>query len=127
MPPKDLSTWQFCELFVDGQPIGRASQAKISSEGLDVGISQYYKPIEFRATVNMDLQSSDCLQHILESAIPSMLYRMLQKINNLAEQYRKEKWQGRRHRRELLRQYNKLYKQFDHYCKIYGVTYSVAH
>lgn len=73
------------------------------------------------------LLNADNLRKMMEDAIPSELYNLLQKVNKIAEQYRQEKWKGRRHRRELQRQYDKLYKRFDHYCKIYGVTYSVAH
>mgnify|MGYP002072848263 FL=1 len=75
----------------------------------------------------MDPETSDHLRKMMEEAIPSELYNLLQKVNKLADQYHQEKWKGRRHRRELQRQYDKLYKRFDHYCKIYGVTYSVAH
>lgn len=118
---------QFCELFVNGKPLGRATQMKINCQESNPNPPQFNKPIELRATVKMDPETSDHLRKMMEEAIPSELYNLLQKVNKIAEQYRQEKWKGRRHRRELQRQYEKLYKRFDHYCKIYGVTYSVAH
>ena len=127
MGDKELSSLQFCELFVNGKPLGRATQMKMNYQESVSDSPQCNKPIEMRATVKMDPETSDQLRKMMEEAIPSELYNLLQKVNELAEQYRQEKWKGRRHRRELQRQYDKLYKQFDHYCKIYGVTYSVAH
>lgn len=127
MGDKEPESLQFCELFVNGRPLGRATQMKVNCQGTNLNLSQFYKPIELKATVKMDPETSDHLRKMMEEAIPSELYNLLQKVNKLADQYHQEKWKGRRHRRELQRQYDKLYKRFDHYCKIYGVTYSVAH
>ncbi len=121
------TSFQFCELFLNGKPLGRATQMKMSCEELNSEAPHFNKPIEMRATMKMDSETSDNLRKMMEEAIPSDLFVLLQKVNKLAEQYRQERWKGRRHRRELQRQYNKLYKRFDRYCKIYGVTYSVAH
>lgn len=127
MPPKDLPNFQFCEIYVNGMPLGKATQDKISFESPDSNRLHYNKPIEIKTTMEIDPNTSDELQKIMESSIPSELFNMLQKINSLSDQYHREKWQGRRHRREIQRQYDKLLKRFDYYCKIYGVTYSVAH
>lgn len=127
MTGNEPPSFQFCELFVNGKPLGRATQMKMSSEESYSESPRFNKPIEMRTTVKMDSETSDQLRKIMEEAIPSELFNLLQKVNKLAEQYCQERWKGRRHRRELQRQYNKLYQRFDHYCKIYGVTYSVAH
>lgn len=127
MGDKEPTSFQFCELFLNGKPVGRATQMSLNYKETDAEAPQFNKPIEMRATVKMDPDTSDQLRKMMEEAIPSELYNLLQKVNKIAEQYRQERWKGRRHRRELQRQYDKLYKRFDHYCKIYGVTYSVAH
>lgn len=127
MGDKEPESLQFCELFLNGKPLGRATQMSLNYQESHFEPSQFNKPIEMRATVKMDPETPDHLRKMMEEAIPSELYNLLQRVNKIAKQYRQEKWKGRRHRRELQRQYDKLYKRFDHYCKIYGVTYSVAH
>lgn len=91
MGDKEPESLQFCELFVNGRPLGRATQMKVNCQGANLNLSQFYKPIELKATVKMDPETSDHLRKMMEEAIPSELYNLLQKVNKLADQYHQEK------------------------------------